>query len=113
MYSSTVPGSQGYFKKPIGKDASEQIIAMTALARLRFKRGPSPITGDRSVATPMRLLHVLTQGASLRPVNLRSLQTVGVIHVNCFPLAVKVNCADAAFAMAIACGFDASEWQVH
>src|SRR5258708_30710097 len=49
----------------------------------------------------------------LRPVDLRLLQRVGVIHVDGLPLGVEVNCADAALAMAVARCLGSAEGQVN
>ncbi len=50
---------------------------------------------------------------SLSPINLRSLQSIRIIHVYRFPLTVKINGADSAFAMAVACGFYPAERQMN
>src|ERR1019366_6131574 len=50
--------------------------------------------------------------ALLRPVDLRLLQLVGVIHVDGLPLGVEINRADAPLAMAVAGGLGAAEGQM-
>src|SRR5450759_3481999 len=49
----------------------------------------------------------------LHPVDLRLLQLVGVIHVDGLPLRVKVDRADAAFAVSVAGGLGTAEGQVN
>src|SRR5277367_353610 len=55
----------------------------------------------------LRLLFLLSA------VDLRLLQGVGVIDVDGLPLGVEIDRADAAFAMSIAGGLGAAEWQVN
>src|SRR5579884_3269589 len=45
-------------------------------------------------------------------INLGPLQLVRIIHVDGFPLRVKVNCAQAALAVSIACGLGPAKRQV-
>src|SRR5579864_9687234 len=47
------------------------------------------------------------------PVNLRFLQLVRIIHVDGLPLGIKINGAQAAFAVAVARLLDAAKGQVH
>src|SRR5208337_4800009 len=49
----------------------------------------------------------------LRPVDLRLLQLVGVIHVHRLPLGIEVDGADAAFAVTVAGGLGAAEGKVN
>src|SRR5437868_14925562 len=49
----------------------------------------------------------------LRPVDLRPLQAVRVIHVNRLPLRVEIDRAYAAFTMAVTGSLHATERQVH
>src|SRR5437588_8875205 len=50
---------------------------------------------------------------SLRTVDLRALQLVGIINVERLPFAVEINNRAAAFAMAVAGGFGAAKGQMH
>src|SRR5579859_4245231 len=54
-----------------------------------------------------------TARALVHAVDLRLLQLVGVIHVDCLPLGVEVNRADAAFAVTVAGGLGAAERKVY
>src|ERR1039457_3264358 len=49
----------------------------------------------------------------LRPIDLRPLQLVGIVHVHRLPLGVEIDGADSAFAVTVACGLHAAEGQVH
>src|SRR5258708_19949534 len=71
-------------------------------SRLIFIVFPSALFASSPVKVPL-----------LRPVDLRLLQLVRVIHVHRLPLRVEINRADTAFAMAVAGGFGAAEGQVY
>src|SRR5260370_14683830 len=62
----------------------------------------------------MELRRVQRSSTSLlRPIDLRLLERVGVIHIDRLPLGVKVNRADAALAMAVARCLRAAEREVN